>query len=201
MVVLCPICHSFAATDLKGIIRHLGVIHAHESGFYVRCFVDDCPSTYRNFHSYKKHLYTKHRAVLEVPPISADINVTDNNTPTDEISCRIDDPDDSISSRIDEGRSAALFVLKAKQVHKVSQCVLTNILFDYSEMHENNIREICEKVMVTLDGFFQGSTPETLKISMGEIFASPQASNPFHGLETRQKQITAFYKHFNIIVR
>ena len=68
-------------------------------------------------------------------------------------------------------------------------------------MHENNIREICEKVMVTLDGFFQGSTPETLKISMGEIFASPQASNPFHGLETRQKQITAFYKHFNIIVR
>ena len=68
-------------------------------------------------------------------------------------------------------------------------------------MYENNVCEICEKVMVTLDVFFQGSTPETLKISMGEIFASPQASNPFYGLETRQKRTTAFYKHFNIIVR
>ena len=148
MVVLRPICHSFAANS-PSCSHSCPCIF-----FYVRCFVDDCPSTYRNFHSYKKHLYTKHRAVLEVPPISADINITDNiNTATDEISCKIDDFDDSINSRIDEDRSAALFVLKAKQVHKVSQCALTNILFDYSEMHENNIREICEKVMVTLDFF------------------------------------------------
>ena len=32
IVVLCPICHSFAAKDLKGIIQHVGTIHDHESG-------------------------------------------------------------------------------------------------------------------------------------------------------------------------
>ena len=34
--------------------------------FYVRCQVQDCPYTYTNYHSYKKHFYKKHRDVLGV---------------------------------------------------------------------------------------------------------------------------------------
>ena len=64
--MLCPLCSTFAAKDLKGVLRHMGTIHAHEAGFYVRCQVKDCPYTYTNYHSYKKHLYKKHRDVLGV---------------------------------------------------------------------------------------------------------------------------------------
>ena len=62
----CPLCHFFAARALKGVLRHIGAVHAHEANFQVICGVQGCPRSYSNYHSYKKHMYQKHREVLEV---------------------------------------------------------------------------------------------------------------------------------------
>ena len=59
----CPLCDLFAATTLKGVIRHLGAVHSHES---ITCGLEGCPRSYANFHSYKKHMYKNHRDILEV---------------------------------------------------------------------------------------------------------------------------------------
>ena len=29
----CPLCGSFAAPNVKGVVRHIGLVHAHEAGF------------------------------------------------------------------------------------------------------------------------------------------------------------------------
>ena len=62
----CPLCHFFAARALKGVLRHIGAVHAHEANFQVICGVQGCPRSYSNYHSYKKYMYQKHRDVLEV---------------------------------------------------------------------------------------------------------------------------------------
>ena len=100
----------------------MGTVHAHDPTFSVRCSVGDCPRMYRNYHSYKKHVYKKHREVLDGLTLqSRDDSVSplvdaENTSPTfysseDEI-CDI--PNASKAS-------AALFILKLKHVHKVSQ--------------------------------------------------------------------------------
>ena len=83
MVVVCPLCSSFVAKDLKGVLRHMGTVHAHEAGFYVRCYVQECPATYSNFHSYKKHLYKKHRDVLGVSSCDSSANYSSDTTVSD----------------------------------------------------------------------------------------------------------------------
>ena len=62
----CPLCHVFASKNLKGVVRHIGAVHSHEAGFHVTCGIDGCPRTYGNFHSYKKHMFLKHREEMEV---------------------------------------------------------------------------------------------------------------------------------------
>ena len=53
----CPLSNWFAAPTLKGVVRHVGKLHAHEAGFRVCCGVSGCPRTYTKFHSYRKHMY------------------------------------------------------------------------------------------------------------------------------------------------
>ena len=60
----CSICSFFASTTYKGVLRHLGTVNAHNAGFHVVCASPDCLQPYKNFHSYKTHLYRKHREML-----------------------------------------------------------------------------------------------------------------------------------------
>ena len=62
----CPLCESFAAPSMKGVVRHIGLVHSHEFGFRVTCGVGGCTRSYTKFSSYKKHMYIKHRDTLGV---------------------------------------------------------------------------------------------------------------------------------------
>lgn len=196
MVVVCPLCSSFAAKDQKGVLRHMGVVHAHEAGFYVRCCVEDCPCTYSNFHSYKKHLYTKHRAVLEVSPsipVRADEAATiDFDTSPSSTECFDDCPMDSIEGR---KRTAALFVLKAKHIHKVSQSSLSDVMCDISTMLESTVQHVEKDVMAEL-----GDIDPDIEARLHLIFHSQQVCDPFCGLQTEQRQKTAFKEQFHLLV-
>ena len=56
----CSLCISFLAKNLKGVVRHVVNVHAHDSNFRICYGVDGCHRTYRKFVSYKKHTYEKH---------------------------------------------------------------------------------------------------------------------------------------------
>lgn len=46
---VCWICYKFAS---KGVVRHMAIIHAHDSNFFIRCGLNDCPRNYTNFYSF-----------------------------------------------------------------------------------------------------------------------------------------------------
>ena len=142
----------FAAKTFKGVLRHLGTVHAVEAGFFVRCSLHGCSRTYRNFHSYKKHIYMKHREILEISASELDTesqvllsspgNVTPSHCP---------ESDDATSEACTSGkREAALFVLRAKHVHKVAQSSLNGIMCDYTSMLESTLHSLETGVMAAL---------------------------------------------------
>ena len=77
----CPLCESFAAPHMKGVVRHIGLVHSHEFAFRVTCGVGECTRTYMytRFSSYKKHMYVKHRDVLGVSTRERSPDLTDSN--------------------------------------------------------------------------------------------------------------------------
>ena len=177
--MVCPLCSS---KDLKGALRHMGTIHAHEAGFYVRCYVQDCPCTYANFHSYKKHLYTKHRAALGLSALTNDSEGTATNffcSDLDESAsneeCFGEDPMDSFEGR---KRAAALFVLKAKHVHKIAQSSLSDIMCDFSTMLESTVEHVERDVMAALSDVGIDTNADTLA-RLNVIFHSQQVCDLF----------------------
>ena len=124
----CPLCSWFTAKSFKVIVRHVGAVHAHDPAFYISCAASGCPRTYRNYHSYKKHLYKKHRFMLDEPSqIDSGRTTLNPMTSAIEVSPAMSSEDEDValsavlSSSSDEDRKkeAALFVLKSKHIHKV----------------------------------------------------------------------------------
>ncbi len=117
--ITCPICHTFAARNLKGIVRHIGSIHAFEPGFSVVCGLGSCPRTYRNYHGYRKHLYQKHPHFMQVTTKSSTAP-----SPTD-ASMEDDEEEYDLISRTEQPQpcrtisATALFLLKASAVGKM----------------------------------------------------------------------------------
>lgn len=52
---------------LMKFIQHVGLVHAHEPSFSITCGVGDCQSTFSRFHSFRKHVYRKHRCFVFRP--------------------------------------------------------------------------------------------------------------------------------------
>ena len=51
----CVICNHFCATSMTGVLKHIGLVHAHEPNFHVSCGIQGCPRTYKNYYSFRKH--------------------------------------------------------------------------------------------------------------------------------------------------
>ena len=129
----CPLCHCFAAPGPK---RHMGTIHTHDSNFHVICGLQGCSRSYKNYHSYKKHMYKKHRDILE---LDLSVSQEDNSNPSLEDDAGFDGDDSDLNNPPsletcvkDNKRISALFLLKATAVSKISKCALDDLISDIS---------------------------------------------------------------------
>ncbi|XP_033097594.1 uncharacterized protein LOC117101675 [Anneissia japonica] len=61
MVYNCSLCGYFESSKLCKIVSHISQNHSLDPNFYISCGLDDCPQSFRNFASFKSHLYRKHR--------------------------------------------------------------------------------------------------------------------------------------------
>ena len=191
----CPLCESFAAPNIKGVVRHIGLVHAHEASFRITCGVDGCTRTYRKFFSYKKHMYVKHRDVLNI--------VNRERSPLVENSDSMGSPgaflegecEDQGSYVTQHRRSTALFILKAREVHKIPQSSLDYLLGDISNFMDANRSRLLHKIAVALRERGIHMEDELLVLS-----SSPDVTNPFDGLHTEYLQQQYFIEHFNLVV-
>lgn len=53
----CVLC-GFATPSV--LMTHIRMIHASEAGFHIQCNLQGCMRTFRNFHTYRNHVYSMH---------------------------------------------------------------------------------------------------------------------------------------------
>lgn len=194
----CPLCHCFAAPGPKGILRHMGTIHAHDSNFHVICGLQGCPRSYSNYHSYKKNLYKKHRDILELEP---SLSPEDNSNPSLEdvgIDCDDSDLDNppSLETRAkDDKKISALFLLKATAVSKISKCALGDLISDTSLLLSDKLQTLRNDVTTYLHQRNLEVDSDLLK-----MFHSPSLTSPFQGLESEYLRKKFYVDHLGMLV-
>ena len=130
-------CYNFTAANMSAILRHfIGTVHSHQAGFRVVCGIRDCPRTYDNYHSFRKHLCRKHMETLAlgVPETYYGRHTGDDSN---------GDFHGDLSEHcgpIWDRRNAALFILKNKEV-------LNDLLGDVSMVMRQTIDHLSSRVL------------------------------------------------------
>ena len=183
----------------------MAAVHAHDPNFHICCGIGGCARTYTNFYSFKKHLYRRHRDSLEMaePFIPGDPNTHTGGIGSDESLWNADDVqpelerEDSICTKLQQKKQMALFLLKTKEVRKVSQVALDGIIEDFTLILQETIRSLREEVNSCL-------TANGLSIAVFDdlpgIFDNPSTLNPFGELESKYKQERFYREHLDFLV-
>ena len=109
-----------------------------------------------------------------------------------------DDDDEEHESFITQrDRSTALFLLKAREIHKISQSALDHLLGDMAVYMDMIKERLMENVIATLQrkGINMEDDLELLRLTK-----SPEVTDPFSSLHSEYLQRQYFIKHFNLVV-
>ncbi len=60
---VCTICNSFTGQTFFVVLRHMGT-HRFDPELSIRCGINYCTESYKNFESFRSHVYCKHWEVL-----------------------------------------------------------------------------------------------------------------------------------------
>lgn len=95
-------------------------------------------------------------------------------------------------------RSAAIWILKIKENHKLPQCAIKSIIEDVTILFQTYLSHLFDAVKLKLKSM---AVVEEVILSLS-LFFDPDGyyGKPFKGLETEYLQHTFFKKNFSMIV-
>lgn len=103
-----------------------------------------------------------------------------------------------IISGIKLKEAAAIWILKIKEKHKLSQKAVKEIIDDVTLFFQGLLMDIWEEVECLLQT--ANITPDTMS-SLRALFSSGgKYSQPYKGLETEYNQLKFFKNHFSMVV-
>ena len=197
MRVSCWICHKFAAANLLAVLRHMGAVHSYDSSFHTVCGIEGCPRTYRNFFSFRKHVYRHHRRSLRnlrTSPSQRASSTDGDSGAHEEVESEFGDDEQLSLSIPEEKKQSALFIMKSKVVHKIAQSALEGLLDDISSMFSRKVEQLHSEV--------KNITLSNVQLdSLKKVFESSTITKPFAGLETRFQQERYIEENFMFLVK
>ena len=194
----CPLCYSFAAPTLKAVVRHVGAVHSHDAVFRVCCGLQGCPRTFRTFHAYKKHMYSKHRDLLELEVCPQHDQDQDGVQSPASVQSLEDngylDPDSS--KKVNERTVSALFLMKTREVSKVSQVCLNGLVEDVTSLLQRKVQQLEADVTRVLN-----TKGVEVDSQLTDVFRQHEQASPFQGIETEFLQKKFYREEFGLVVR
>ena len=160
------------------------------------CGVNNCVQTYTNYASFRKHLKLKHfGSIIEPAGVSED-DFTDNTSSTDNTSIQLvgDTEIESDSST----HQAALFTLKLREIHKVSQLAMTEIMTEVSTMLNEAIQDLKEKVFTVMDND-KVKVPAATLHTLEAMFKKAH-QDPFESLYTEYHRTKYYRENIGLVV-
>lgn len=152
VMYVCSICNLFAGQSFSTVLRHMGT-HRYDAGLNIRCGINSCVQQYKNFESFRSHVYRKHReALVQAPNASATQAIVNGGVNLDEDEMdqgdrEVDSCESNGDTNDDPKRLAALFLLKTLEDRKVTQVTLDGIVQDFRGIW----RDSMERLKVSLD--------------------------------------------------
>lgn len=80
-MVRCPLCSAELGT-VSIYLTHVRVAHASEHGFHIQCGLQGCVRTFKNFCTYRNHVYTVHGLYASCDPEEVEMHGADASTST-----------------------------------------------------------------------------------------------------------------------
>ena len=138
---VCTICNLFAGKSFSTVLRHMGT-HRYDPGLHIRCGINSCTEHYKNFESFRSHVYRKHREALvnvsRQAPLNDRLDQEESGRNGDlEIDGWGNDMNDMEHEETvakcdyDPKRLAALFLLKTREERKITQTAINGIVQDF----------------------------------------------------------------------
>ncbi len=208
-MITCPLCvRSFV--NIKCLLKHIRLTHADTRGFHIQCNLQGCKRTFRNFHTYRNHVYTWHDTTDFGHPDGEEestvVNLSDTlgagagdgeGSEFDNQDCSVAPTEPSFEATLQ--KAAALWILKTRELHRIPISTMNTIIVDVQSLFEVAFSEIRGRIQRKID---DGSA--SLDVT-GLILEELSDSNPllsiFHGLETYHQQMRFFRANFRQVVR
>lgn len=213
MLYRCEMCSGnrvpFVALNIALIVNHYGRYHRHDPDFYVTCRIDGCSTSCKAFERYKSHLRRHHKEV-DLRVEQGDESVPNTNENTTEIEREhLDFQEDQLSDIGDEGnprpsqpsdfqKQNALFILKTKEIHQLTQKGMGSVVSDTTCIVQNAVEQLKGRVENCLDsaGIKLDDIP-----GLEDVFrADSHECNPFHGIRSKTEQQRYFRDNFGLLV-
>ncbi len=142
---VCTICNLFAGQSFSAVLRHMGT-HRFDAGLSIQCGINSCTEKYKNFESFRSHVYRKHREAL-VPdptraegPLSRRLDQEDREMDAEETDGHAEEEETTCDH--DPKRLAALFLLKTREERKVTQTALNGIVQDFRGLWKDAMEKL-----------------------------------------------------------
>ena len=96
-----------------------------------------------------------------------------------------------------ELKNSAPFLLKAREVHKVSQSSLNEITSEFAAMSSSELETVKVKIFARLKA--AGISPEGVS-GLQEAFSNSRLKNPYEGLSTEYQHFQYYKQNLNLVV-
>ena len=165
----CPLCSHTAhlQLDLTAFLKHIKLFHAHQAGFKLTCGIDGCLRTFTNFRTFQNHVSDMHRTLSTSTTAEVMCSSDIDDTESEDTSL-CNDETTSEENTIENGfhdndltgdnsvaiqcsfemlqRSSALFILGAKEQHKLTQSTVQGVIEGVTNLNQLRLSMLHSKV-------------------------------------------------------
>ena len=174
----------------------VGSCHSHDPNFFVKCGVNNCTSSYTNYNSFRKHLIRKHPEVVkgrrdESPSHGNGERESGTDSQGDD-----DGTTTGCNKGMENAHQRALFLLKAKEVHKMSEQALSDVMAVFTVLIDGILDDEYEEIEKKLT-----ATETSLNdIGLRDVFNSKKFKDPFQGLNSDYLHSKYYIQHMSLVV-
>lgn len=209
--LVCPLCPrertSALQLNLRDYLKHVQLFHSHQPGFRITCGIGGCARTFQNFLTFRCHISAHHRD--DADPTNQIDDSPDGGDPEDPEGGDPEDPDDEISEENSEQAdlnnpipllqtSSALFLMKIKEEHKLTQTALQGVVEGVTGITQARLSILQTEVhkVLSASGISASSIP-----GLDDLFDQDGVfGRPFLGMETQHQQHKYYTTHFQFVV-
>ncbi len=151
--LVCPLCGEQSEPTMTKLLHHIRLFHAEEPNFRITCSLQGCQKQFKNYYTFRNHLYAFHSHHSESftsfssPNEPTDPYESDNNDQLDDNESDFEESDqdesnDSNSSSAVSAQStmiqkaAATWILKVREKHLLPQSTIETIIQDIDTLYE-----------------------------------------------------------------